>query len=148
MKTRLLRKLRRQFGRRYSIDVRVEKGILRFVVVYGYRDYKTECFGARNFVEAFEYINRSISKDILSHISFMKDSQKKKYDISCRYGVNYKIEIKGNPATIRRTIDMLSKCCCFVCFNHGCKHPKDEKIKGCNNICELFTESPYCESSK
>ncbi len=148
MKIRLLRKLRRQFGRKYSIDIRVEQGKLCFIVLYGIRDFKTACLDARSFVEAKKYIDRAISKDISNHITHMKNSQEKKYSVTCRYGVNYKIELKGNKATIGRTIDMLSKCCCFVCFNHNCKHPKDEKIDGCKNICELFTDTPYCESSK
>lgn len=66
-----------------------------------------------------------------------------KRKVTCRYGIEYSVEIKGTRGVAWRTIDMLSKCCCFVCYNHDCKEPKDEIIP-CHNECLLFSKRTFC----
>jgi hypothetical protein len=145
MRIRLLKRLRRRFGRHYIITMEIEKGVLYFNVTYRNGSYKTNCLQSRSFCEAKQYIARAISKDIYVHFVMVNNKQEKIYSVTCRYGVHHNVVIKGNKAAVQRTIDMLSQCCCFVCFNHNCNNPKDEKIDGCNNVCKLFTNTPYCK---
>lgn len=64
----------------------------------------------------------------------------KKIKVTCRYGVTYKtlVEDYGSKGTLYRTISMLGKCCCWVCFNHNCQHPRNEILEGCGENCRLF----------
>ena len=58
--------------------------------------------------------------------------------VKCRYGVEYELTANGSPGACKRLFDLMTHCCCFVCHNHDCKEPRDEKIDNCNNICDLF----------
>ena len=71
-----------------------------------------------------------------------------KYPVTCRYGVEYKTDLRGTDGEIHRTLDMLSKCCCWVCYNHDCKEPRNEKVHHCGHTCSLFTKEPYCKREK
>ena len=48
--------------------------------------------------------------------------------ITCRYGKTW-------------------NCCCWVCYNRSCSHPKNEVLPDCKTVCELFTKTPYCKRS-
>lgn len=65
-------------------------------------------------------------------------------NIKCRYGINYDVDLKGSKGAIARTANMLEKCCCFVCHNHNCDKPYDEKIE-CHNECELYFKNKPCQ---
>lgn len=69
----------------------------------------------------------------------------KKYKVTCRKGITYDVHLRGTQGEIARTLDMLQKCCCWVCYNRDCKTPEEVKIPNCGNVCELFTNNPYCE---
>ena len=71
-------------------------------------------------------------------------ARKTKFDVTCIYGVNYVVEMHGSEGAKQRTLDMLKKCCCFVCHNHDCKEPRDERIATCKNECLMWTKTPYC----
>lgn len=73
---------------------------------------------------------------------------KKKQPITCRYGVTYNTTLEGNKGEIERTTTMLSKSCCWVCFNHNCDEPHDEPIPDCGQVCAIWTKTPYCTSQK
>ena len=69
----------------------------------------------------------------------------KKYKVNCRYGNTYEVELKGTKGAIARTVDMLYNCCCFVCHNHSCKAPRDEKID-CHDECKFYWKLKPCEN--
>lgn len=69
---------------------------------------------------------------------------KKQIEIKCRRGVTYSIEAHGNNGSIYRLRKMLEDCCCYVCHNHDCYIAIEGKQK-CENQCELYTKTPYCE---
>ena len=73
----------------------------------------------------------------------MSDGKHKR--ITCRYGVKYTVPCEGTSGEKRRLAEMLSKCCCFVCYNRLCKEPRDERLEGCQKVCLRFTKKPYCE---
>lgn len=75
-----------------------------------------------------------------------KGKQMKK-KVTCRYGVEYTVDPKGTEGEIERFCDLMSRCCCWVCHNRECKQPRNEVIKDCQNVCDLFTKTPYCEIS-
>ncbi len=68
-------------------------------------------------------------------------------NVKCRYGVEYKLTANGSSGACKRLFDLMTHCCCFVCHNHDCKEPRDEKIENCGNVCELFNskKAPFCE---
>ena len=68
----------------------------------------------------------------------------KEYEIKCRHGVTYKVELSGSKAATARTIRMLEDCCCYVCYNRDCNQARTAKQE-CKNECELFTKSKYCK---
>ena len=68
--------------------------------------------------------------------------------IKCRYGIEYTTNVNGTKGEIFRFCDLMSKCCCWVCHNHDCNEPRNEIIKDCNVMCDLFTKTPYCEMTK
>lgn len=68
-----------------------------------------------------------------------------KRNVKCRYGVEYTVDPKGTEGEIERFCDLMSRCCCWVCHNRECKQPRNEVIKDCQNVCDLFTKTPYCE---
>lgn len=74
-----------------------------------------------------------------------KAINKGQYKVTCRYGVEYNIKLIGSKGACARTVDMLSKCCCFVCHNHDCQSPHDEKIE-CSNECKFYFKSKPCEN--
>ena len=65
--------------------------------------------------------------------------------VTCRYGKIYSVRLQGRNAEKIRTIRMLERCCCWVCYNRGCQQPKNEALPDCNTVCELFTRTPYCQ---
>ena len=69
-------------------------------------------------------------------------------EVKCRYGVTYKIDVKGSYGEKERFYDMMSHCCCWVCHNHECKEPRNEILLDCKKECDLFTDKPYCEREK
>ena len=72
-----------------------------------------------------------------------------KVKVTCRYGIEYSVTLKGSYGAIYRTKDLLSRCCCWVCHNHDCKTPRNEKIDGCQESCELWGMRPHpCEKQK
>ena len=75
-----------------------------------------------------------------------KGKQMKK-KVTCRYGVDYTVDPKGTNGEVERFCDLMSHCCCWVCHNRECKQPRNEVIKDCQNVCDLFTKTPYCEIS-
>lgn len=77
----------------------------------------------------------------------------KKQTVTCRYGITYTYEARGSYGQLWRLRDMLSKCCCFVCYNRDCKEPRDERVPECDEdvykqYCGLFTKKPYCQRNK
>lgn len=70
--------------------------------------------------------------------------------VTCRYGVTYTYEANGSKGARARLHDLLSRCCCFVCHNHNCTEPRDERLEECDHTendllnCTLFTKVPYC----
>lgn len=72
----------------------------------------------------------------------------KEVKIKCRYGVEYTAYLSGSKGSVARTAKMLETSCCWVCYNGGCETPKNEKLKDCGKVCELFTKDPYCEDKK
>lgn len=72
-------------------------------------------------------------------------ARKVNFEVTCRYGVTYSVELHGSEGAKWRTVDMLKKCCCFVCHNHDCKEPQDERIP-CNFECKIYgAKTPWCE---
>ena len=69
-------------------------------------------------------------------------------DCTCRYGVTYTTEWKGSYGAIWRGWDLMQRCCCWVCHNHNCKEPRNEVIENCDNACELWSHTHYCEVYK
>lgn len=69
----------------------------------------------------------------------------KKYNIKCRYGIEYTIELSGSKGAIARTRELLSRCCCWICHNHDCQTPKNEPVRECGNVCEFYTRKPFCQ---
>lgn len=70
---------------------------------------------------------------------------KKTKKVTCRYGVTYKATFSGSPGAVERTFDLMTRCCCWVCHNHDCKEPRNEKLNDCANVCELFWMIHPCE---
>ena len=70
----------------------------------------------------------------------------KKYKVKCRYGIEYEISFLSQyeKGACVRTVNMLNQCCCFVCHNHSCKEPRDEKID-CHDECKYYWKSKPCE---
>ena len=73
-----------------------------------------------------------------------------KHRVKCRYGVEYELEAASRGGPVRRLLDLLTSCCCFVCHNRGGTEPRDEKIENCGNVCELFNseKAPFCGTTK
>ena len=69
-------------------------------------------------------------------------------ECTCRYGVTYTTEWKGSYGAIWRGWDLMRRCCCWVCHNHNCKEPRNEIIKNCGHICEIWAKKHYCEKIK
>ena len=65
--------------------------------------------------------------------------------ITCRYGKTYSVRLEGSQGAKHRTIQMLQNCCCWVCYNRSCAQPKNEILPDCQNVCELYTKTPYCQ---
>ena len=42
--------------------------------------------------------------------------------------------------------EMLSKCCCYVCYNRGCETPIEGKQE-CRNECEIYGKR-FCEKKE
>lgn len=70
---------------------------------------------------------------------------KKTCTVTCRYGITYDVEFIGTKAEITRGCQLMEKCCCWVCHNHKCKEPKNEILKDCDKVCDIWTNKPYCE---
>jgi hypothetical protein len=70
---------------------------------------------------------------------------RKKKIVTCRYGISYEVEFKGTNGEIVRGFDHCEKCCCWTCYNHDCKEPRNEILENCGHICELWTKKHYCE---
>lgn len=70
---------------------------------------------------------------------------KKKKLVTCRYGISYEVEFKGTKGEIWRGFNHCETCCCWTCYNYDCKEPRNEIIKDCFNICEIWTKKHYCE---
>ncbi len=70
---------------------------------------------------------------------------RKKKIVTCRYGISYEVEFKGTNGEITRGFDHCEKCCCWTCYNHDCKEPRNEILENCGHICELWTKKHYCE---
>lgn len=68
--------------------------------------------------------------------------------VTCRHGVTYSVTANGSSGAILRLWEMLSRCCCFVCYNHNCKTPHLRKLRNCKHDCELYTRTPYCQRKK
>lgn len=68
----------------------------------------------------------------------------KKYPVKCRFGVDYEVELTGTKGTVTRTLVMLGQCCCFVCHNHSCSIPREEKVD-CHGECRFFWSDKPCE---
>lgn len=71
-----------------------------------------------------------------------------KHKVTCRYGVTYEVNAKGTAGAQSRLVHMLSACCCWVCANHFCESPKNEKFDGCLKYCELYTKRPFCKEKE
>ena len=75
-------------------------------------------------------------------------ARKVNFDVTCRYGITYNVELHGSEGAKQRTVDMLSKCCCFVCHNHDCKEPRNERVS-CQFQCYLYgAKNPWCATPK
>ena len=73
---------------------------------------------------------------------------RKTKEITCRHGVKYSVTATGSGGSILRLWEMLSRCCCYVCYNRECKEPRNRKLRNCKHDCELFTREPYCQRKK
>ena len=72
---------------------------------------------------------------------------KKNCTVTCRYGITYDVEFIGTQAEIARGCQLMGRCCCWVCHNRDCKEPRNEVIKDCDKVCDIYTSIPYCISS-
>lgn len=72
---------------------------------------------------------------------------KKTKEITCRYGVTYKETLSGTAGEIGRTFDWLTRCCCWCCYNHDCKEPREEKLdeNECCEACSVFSKVRFCD---
>ena len=71
---------------------------------------------------------------------------KKSREVTCRYGVTYTTEFQGNKGAIERSFKHCETCCCWTCFNHDCKEPRNEILPNCGEVCEIWTnEKHYCD---
>lgn len=68
--------------------------------------------------------------------------------VKCRYGKTYAIDVYGSRGEQARLVNLLEKCCCWVCHNRTCTTPRNEKIAHCGKICELWTNKPFCQGRK
>jgi len=68
------------------------------------------------------------------------------HKITCRYGVEYKIMAYGEKGAQARLEELLSRCCCWVCHNRDCEHPRNEIVHDCKEVCSLYTKTPYCRN--
>ena len=71
--------------------------------------------------------------------------------VKCRYGVEYKVTANGSRGAQARLFDLLGRCCCWVCHNHECKKPRNEKLwPDCGRVCELWVSDkvPFCEAKR
>ena len=50
---------------------------------------------------------------------------KKAREVTCRYGITYTIEFKATKGEIERGFQHCEDCCCWTCFNHDCKEPRN-----------------------
>ena len=55
--------------------------------------------------------------------------------------------IKGTKGEIERGFQHCEDCCCWTCFNHDCKEPRNEIIPNCGEICEIWTKQHYCKKN-
>ena len=73
---------------------------------------------------------------------------KTKKTVTCRYGISYEVEFKGTKGEIIRGFNHCEKCCCWTCYNHDCKEPRDERIP-CSMWCQIYgARTPWCEETK
>ena len=70
-----------------------------------------------------------------------------KTKVKCRYGVEYDVEFKGTRGAIQRTVDLMTRCCCWVCHNRQCNQPRNEVLKDCGQVCEIWTRRHYCDTA-
>lgn len=75
--------------------------------------------------------------------------------VTCRYGITYTYNVtSGSKGARARLNELLSNCCCFVCHNHDCAEPRDERLDICDTMephllkCSIYTKSPYCLRKK
>ena len=66
-----------------------------------------------------------------------------KIKVVCRYGVDYSLLARGTQGECNRLKDMLSNCCCYVCYNSSCETPIEGKQE-CRNECGLYGQR-FCE---
>lgn len=69
-----------------------------------------------------------------------------KAKVTCRYGVEYEVFFFGTEAACNRSVALMGRCCCWVCHNKKCEHPRNEVLKDCENVCEIWTKKRhYCD---
>ena len=69
-----------------------------------------------------------------------------KIKVKCRHGVEYSLLAIGTKGEVYRLKQMLSDCCCYVCYNRHCETPKEGKQE-CRNECELYGKR-FCEKRR
>ncbi len=69
-----------------------------------------------------------------------------KKKVKCRYGVEYIVDgVSGTKGECERFFGLMGRCCCWVCHNYDCKEPRNEILSDCNNVCDLWTKTPFCK---
>ena len=66
-----------------------------------------------------------------------------KIKVVCRHGVEYSLLARGTQGECNRLKEMLSNCCCYVCYNSSCETPIEGKQE-CRNECEI-SGIRFCE---
>lgn len=71
-------------------------------------------------------------------------------DITCRYGITYKVISGGNSKANARMRRVLGDCCCYMCENDDCDAPycEESTIECKNQICKEHTSRPYCKKDE
>ena len=70
-------------------------------------------------------------------------------EVTCRYGVSYKVTFSGSTGAVARSFELMTKCCCWVCHNHDCKEPRNEEVDDCYNVCTFwFKDVAPCKTEK
>lgn len=70
-----------------------------------------------------------------------------KVKVTCRYGVEYEVEFTGTRGAVQRSVNLMGRCCCWVCHNKACDQPRNEALKDCGNVCEMWTKKHYCDTA-